>query len=156
MGSRSGSDVNRREFLGAAATAGLALSGSAESHADAAPLGLAGRASAGLPNTAPSLEDNVYTRLLGVRPHLGAHEHISRLGGGRMSRMVLDAAACLTGTDEAKVQALPHPTWERRECLIQTAQRFDYDRAFRCAGATVVYADTRAELAARLGPTTAF
>ncbi len=26
-----------------------------------------------------SLEDNIYTRLLGVRPHIGAHEHISRL-----------------------------------------------------------------------------
>jgi len=193
--------VNRREFLGAAATAGLALNGSAESHPDAAPPGSAGRASAGAPNAAPSLENNVYTRLLGVRPHLGAHEHISRLGGGRVSREVLDAmaeaneffvdmrelnaaagkraaellgaeaalitaggfsgmvlgaAACLTGTDEAKVQALPHPTWERRECLIQTAQRFDYDRAFRCAGAMVVYADTRADLAARLGPATAF
>lgn len=153
------------------------------------------------PNSDASLEDNVYTRLLGVRPHLGAHEHISQLGGGRMSRevlqamaeaneffvdmrelnaaagrraaellgadaalitaggfsgMILGAAACLTGTDEEKVAALPHPTWERRECLIQTAQKFDYDRAYRAAGATIVYAPTRADLQARLGPRTAF
>ena len=155
----------------------------------------------GLPNTAAGLENNIYTRLLGVRPHLGAHEHISRLGGGRMSpevlaamleandyfvdmhelnlaagrraaellgaeaafvscggfsAMVLGAAACLTQKDEGRLAELPHPSWERRECLIQTAQKFDYDRAYRVAGATVVYADTRAEFEARLGPATAF
>ena len=38
-----------------------------------------------------ALRDNIYTRLLGVRPHLGAHEHISRLGGSRMSRDVIEA-----------------------------------------------------------------
>ena len=193
-------DLNRREFLGAAATASIALNrngGSSAPGGASEPL----IAESVTPNTAHSLDDNVYTRLLGVRPHLGAHEHISRLGGGRMSREVLDAmaeaneyfidmrelnaaagkraaellgaeaamvtaggfsglilgaAACLTGTDESKVQALPHPTWERRECLIQTAQKFDYDRAYRCAGATIVYADTRADLEARMGPRTAF
>lgn len=147
------------------------------------------------------LDDNVYTRVLGVRPHLGAHEHISRLGGGRMapevvaamaeaneffvdmhelnraagrrvaeligaeaamvtaggfSGLILGAAACLTGTDEAKIEALPHPTWDRRECLIQTCQRFDYDRAYRVAGATIVTADTAEAMRARIGPSTAF
>jgi L-seryl-tRNA(Ser) seleniumtransferase len=147
------------------------------------------------PNTREGLEDNIYTRLLGVRPHLGAHEHVSRLGGGRMSRdvmaamleandyfvdmnelnvaagrraaellgaeaalvtagafsaMMLGAAACLTGTDAEKVAQLPHPAFERRECLIQTCQRLDYDRAYRLAGATVVYGDTYADLEARL------
>lgn len=37
--------------------------------------------------------DNVYTRMLGVRPHLPAHEHISRLGGGRMAPEVIEAMA---------------------------------------------------------------
>lgn len=177
--------LNRRDFLGTAAVAGVALgplaSGTGARHA--------------------SLTDNVYTRMLGVRPHLGAHEHISRLGGGRMapavlaamaeaneffvdmrelneaagrraaellgaeaalmtaggfSGLILGAAACLTGTDATKAEALPHPTWDRRECLIQTAQRFDYDRAYRAAGATVVYADTKADIEARLGARTAF
>jgi D-glucosaminate-6-phosphate ammonia-lyase len=187
--------INRREFIGAATVAGCAVANptlpSVKLQTDA-------------PETAQrkdSLDDNVYTRLLGVRPHLGAHEHISRLGGGRMSRevlsamaeaneyfvdmrelnaaagrraaellgaeaalitaggfsgMILGAAACLTGSDPEKVHALPHPTWERRECLIQTAQKFDYDRAYRCAGATIIYADTKADLEARLGPRTAF
>lgn len=147
------------------------------------------------PNTREGLENNIYTRLLGIRPHLGAHEHISRLGGGRMSHevmaamleandyfvdmnelnvaagrraaellgaedglvssgafssMILGAAGCMTGTDRAKVAELPHPTFTKRECLIQTCQRLDYDRAYRVAGATVVYADTRADLEARL------
>jgi len=198
--SRSDRGLNRRDFLGAAATAGIALGAPAGEPENGVLCDASVRAPGDLPNTAPTLENNVYTRLLGVRPHLGAHEHISRLGGGRMSREVVDAmaeaneffvdmrelnaaagrraaellgaeaalvtaggfsglilgaAACLTGTDEEKVRALPHPTWERRECLIQTAQRFDYDRAYRCAGATVVYADTRADLEARLGPRTA-
>lgn len=205
----SGSEqgIDRREFLGAAAFASLALT-DVPSAATVSPPPLrpspevaATAAAVGAPNTAHSLADNVYTRLLGVRPHLGAHEHISRLGGGRMPRDVLDAmaeaneyfvdmrelnaaagkraaellgaesalitaggfsglllgaAACLTGTDEAKVAALPQATWDRRECLIQTAQKFDYDRAYRCAGATVVYADTKADIAAKLGPRTAF
>jgi L-seryl-tRNA(Ser) seleniumtransferase len=152
-------------------------------------------ASADPPNTRQSLDDNIYTRLLGVRPHLGAHEHVSRVGGNRMSRevmaamleandffvdmnelntaagiraaellgaeaaaitagafsaMILGAAACLTGTDAAKVEQLPHPVFERRECLIQTCQKLDYDRAYRIAGATVVYADTYALLEAKL------
>ena len=146
------------------------------------------------------MKDNIYTRLLGVRPHLGSHEHISRLGGGRMppeviqamaeandyfvdmheltlaagkraaellgapaalitsggfSAMILGAAACLTGSDEKRIEALPHPDWTRRECLIQNAQKFSYDRAYRAAGATVVYADTREEMLSRLGESTA-
>lgn len=146
------------------------------------------------------LRDNIYTRLLGVRPHLGAHEHISRLSGSRMPRevieamveangffvdmhelaeaagrriaevmgaeaaivtagafsaMVLAAAACLTGTDPEKMDALPHPTWPKRECLIQTPHRFDYDRAYRAAGMTLVEAKTREEFLARINPATA-
>src|SRR2546430_11239399 len=45
------------------------------------------------PAAPPSLDDNIYTRLLGVRPHVGSHEHISRLGGGRMPPEVLQAMA---------------------------------------------------------------
>lgn len=182
--------LSRRDFIGAA-TAAVALPSVAGQPEPAEPR---------LPPV-PDLENNVYTRLLGVRPHLGAHEHISRLGGGRMapevlqamaeaneffvdiheltlaagrrvaallgaeaalvtaggfSGLVLGAAACLTGTDEERIAALPHPTWSRRECLIQSCQRFDYDRAYRVAGATVVEGAGREEMLARLGPTTAF
>lgn len=42
---------------------------------------------------AADLKDNVYTRLLGVRPHVGAHEHLSSMGGSRMPAEVMAAMA---------------------------------------------------------------
>jgi seryl-tRNA(Sec) selenium transferase len=187
--------LSRRDFLGTSAMASIAVTAQGLALPETAPQGFGGAA-----NTEASLRDNVYTRLLGVRPHLGAHEHISRLGGGRMSPevvramaaandffvdmhelniaagkraaellgaeaafitaggfsgLLLGAAACLTGSDQDKIEALPHVTWTRRECLIQTAQRFDYDRAYRAAGATIVYADTREAMLEKLGERTA-
>jgi L-seryl-tRNA(Ser) seleniumtransferase len=174
---------SRRQFFGASTLATVA-----------AWLGGPARAaqSGGRSPTSADLEakyrDNIYTRLAGVRPHLPAHEHVSRLGGGRIapevvramaeaneffvdmhelteaagrrvaqtlgaeaaviasgafSAMVLGAAACLTGTDGKKIEALPHPAWEPRECLMQKAHRFSYDRAFRNAGMTIVEVETR-------------
>ena len=56
-----------------------------------------GADAAGSPSDPEALEaiyrDNIYTRLLGVRPHLPAHEHVSRLGGGRMDPEVIAAMA---------------------------------------------------------------
>ncbi len=193
--------ASRREFLSTGAAAGRA---GATGLACGGRNGLESTSEAGLfgggPNTPSSLDDNIYTRLLGVRPHIGAHEHISRLGGGRMppeviqamaeandyfvdmhelnaaagarvaeligaeaalisaggfSAMLLGAAACLTGTDTEKMEALPHPTWPKRDCLLQTAHRFSYDHAYSAAGMKLVYADTREELAARIDNNTA-
>jgi L-seryl-tRNA(Ser) seleniumtransferase len=151
-------------------------------------------------SVAAELEDNVYTRVLGVRPHIGAHEHISRLSGSRMpdevvaalveanrffvdvevlseaagrkiaellgaeaalvtaggfSSMILAAAGCLTGADPEKVEALPHPDWPKRECLIQKAHRFSYDRAYRAAGMTIVEAEDRNGILEKLSGRTA-
>ncbi|HEY7699707.1 MAG TPA: hypothetical protein VIE88_14895 [Vicinamibacteria bacterium] len=151
-------------------------------------------------SVAAELENNIYTRLLGVRPHIGAHEHISRLSGSRMpeeviealreanrffvdieelsdaagrkiaellgaeaalvtaggfSSMILAAASCLTGTDPAKIDALPHPDWPKRECLIQKAHRFSYDRAYRAAGMTIVEAQDRDALVGKISENTA-
>src|SRR5262245_48110857 len=161
---------------------------------------LAGAVTATTAGKTPDLEDNVYTRLLGVRPHIGAHEHISRLSGSRMpdevmealveanrffvdmeelseaagrkvaellgaeaalvtaggfSSMILAAAGCLTGDDPAKVDALPHPDWPKRECLIQKAHRFSYDRAYRAAGMIIVDAYDRAEMLQKISENTA-
>lgn len=186
--------MERREFLRTAGAAGAIALGRGTLEAQR-------KNSERTPESvAAELEDNIYTRLLGVKPHIGAHEHISRLSGSRMppeviealveanrffvdmneltaaagrriaeligaeaalvtaggfSSMILGAAACLTGTDPKKMDALPHPDWPRRECLIQTPHRFDYDRAYRAAGMTIVQADTRDELLSKLGPDTA-
>ncbi|HXV60466.1 MAG TPA: aminotransferase class V-fold PLP-dependent enzyme [Vicinamibacteria bacterium] len=176
--------MERREFLKSVVTAPV----------------VGGRSQRAVQSVSASLEDNVYTRLLGVRPHLGAHEHISRLGGSRMhpdviealveanryfvdmnelteaagkrvaellgaeaalvtaggfSSMILGAAACLTGIDPDKVDALPHPTWLRRECLIQSEHRFSYDRAYRAAGMVIVEAKNREELERKISDKTA-
>lgn len=83
---------NRREFLATGATAGVAS------------IMASGCAKAGAPETpavrssdpeviATNLQDNVYTQLLGVRPHIGAHEHLSSLSGSRMPPEVMQAMA---------------------------------------------------------------
>ncbi|MCH7474941.1 MAG: aminotransferase class V-fold PLP-dependent enzyme [Gemmatimonadetes bacterium] len=194
--------LERREFLSAGAGAAVGLAGA---------VGLACRPPdaprrnpvstfGGGPNTEASLDDNIYTRLLGVRPHLGAHEHITTLGGCRMppeimqamveandyfvdmheltaaagkrvaelmgaeaalitaggfSAMLLGAAACLTGTDQTKMEQLPHPTWPKRDCVIQMAHRFSYDNAYSAAGMNLVYAETREGLIERIDENTA-
>jgi L-seryl-tRNA(Ser) seleniumtransferase len=68
---------------------------------------------------------------------------------------MLAAAGCLTGTDKDKVDALPHPDWPKRECLIQKAHRFDYDRAYRAAGMAIVEAYDRDELLEKINENTA-
>jgi len=74
---------------------------------------------------------------------------------GSFSAMLLGAAACLTGKDPAKIDALPHPTWPRRECLIPKGHRVVYDRAYRAAGMTIVEVDGKEQLANAIGERTA-
>ena len=77
------------------------------------------------------------------------------VSAGSFSAMLLGAAACLTGTDLEKIDALPHPTWEKVECLTQTQQRFNYDRAYRAAGMKIVDADTKQGLINKISDKTA-
>ena len=53
------------------------------------------------------------------------------------------------------MDALPHPTWDKRECLIQSAHRFGYDRAYRAAGMTIVEAETKDDLLRKISDRTA-
>jgi L-seryl-tRNA(Ser) seleniumtransferase len=144
--------------------------------------------------------NNIYTRMFGVTPVVGAAGALSSYGNSRMrpevmaamaeaseflvdldelnraagrriagimkaeaamvtscaaGSMTLGAAACLTGMDRQKVDALPHPTWPRRVCLMQKAHRFLYDRAYRAAGMTIVDVDTREQLINAVDETTA-
>ena len=77
------------------------------------------------------------------------------VSAGSFSAMLLGAAACLTGTDRAKIEALPHPTWPKRECLIPKGHRVVYDRAYRAAGMTVIQVDTKDQLMNAIGEKTA-
>jgi D-glucosaminate-6-phosphate ammonia-lyase len=74
---------------------------------------------------------------------------------GAFSAMALGAAACLTGTDAAKIDALPHPTWPRKVCLVQKAHRESYDRAYRTAGMVIREVATREQMTNAIGPDTA-
>ena len=194
--SNIGNQLNRRQFFGlglfgalasGCATRGATLSGGT-SGAEAAVV------------VKQALDDNIYTRMLGLKPHLPAMDHITYLGGSRMpsevmqamleaneqfvdmheltraagarlaevlgadaalvtsgsfSAMILGAAACLTGNDQAKIDALPHPTWSKRECLTQTSGRFGYDRAYRAAGMTMINVETREQFANAINSNTA-
>jgi L-seryl-tRNA(Ser) seleniumtransferase len=74
---------------------------------------------------------------------------------GAFGGMVLAAAACLAGSDTERMAALPHPTWPRRELVIQRAQQFVYDHAYTNAGMTIVAVDTAEEMLAAIGERTA-
>lgn len=76
------------------------------------------------------------------------------VSAGSFSAMLLGCAACLTGSDKAKIEALPHPTWPKREVLIQKAHRIYYDRAYRAAGAVVREFETKAEFERAIHPET--
>jgi L-seryl-tRNA(Ser) seleniumtransferase len=74
---------------------------------------------------------------------------------GSFSAMLLGAAACLTGTDQARIEALPHPDWPKRECLIPKGHRVVYDRAYRAAGATIIEVDGKEQLTNAISDRTA-
>src|SRR5262245_32175531 len=58
--------------------------------------------------------------------------------GGAAAGLVLQAAACMTGDDPAKIARLPDTRGMRHEFVIQRAHRFSYDQCYRAAGAELV------------------
>jgi L-seryl-tRNA(Ser) seleniumtransferase len=101
--------------------------------------------------------------------HARAGERIATLVGaqaahvtaGSASGLLLAAAACMAGTDPARIRQLPDTTGLAAEKLvIQRCQRFQYDQALRTSGAQLVEAgdsaDCRPEqLEAAIDPRTA-
>ena len=57
---------------------------------------------------------------------------------GCAAAQVLQAAACMTGVDEDRIQRLPDTTGMKNEIIIQSSQRNHYDNAFRMAGASLI------------------
>ena len=57
---------------------------------------------------------------------------------GSAAGMVLEAAACMAGTDPAKRNRLPNTTGMKSEIVIHRTHRVNYDHNFRAAGATLV------------------
>ncbi len=71
-----------------------------------------------------------------IAKHTGAEAGM--VTAGAMSGMLLQAAACMTGTDPTKVGRLPDTTGMRNEILYFPIQRVTYFRAFQMAGAKLV------------------
>jgi L-seryl-tRNA(Ser) seleniumtransferase len=84
---------------------------------------------------------------------MGAEAAMVTSGG--FSGMLLGAAACLTGRNPERIKALPHPTWPRRNCMLQTSQSFSYDHAYKAAGMHLEYVETREQLRDRIDERTA-
>ena len=57
---------------------------------------------------------------------------------GSAAGMLLEAAACMAGTDPAKRHRLPDTTGMKSEIVIHRAHRVNYDHNFRAAGAILV------------------
>ena len=77
---------------------------------------------------------------------------------GGAAALTLSAAACMTGTDTARIDALPDATGMKSEILVQKKHIPSYDRCLRAAGATMAEVGgdescTEEELAAAIGPT---
>jgi L-seryl-tRNA(Ser) seleniumtransferase len=76
----------------------------------------------------------------------GASRVISQVTGaaagivtcGASAALLLGAAACLTGLDPARMNALPEVPDGRREFVVVRSQRNMYDRALRVAGGRIV------------------
>ena len=79
---------------------------------------------------------------------------------GAGSALTLATAALMAGDDDDKIQQLPDTTGMKNEILIQTRQRYWYDRCLELAGAKLVEfgseeRTTREDLEAAIGPNTA-
>jgi len=57
---------------------------------------------------------------------------------GSTAGLLLQAAACMAGTDPARIRRLPDTTAMKNEVLIHKAHRFHYDQAYRAAGAQLI------------------
>lgn len=75
-----------------------------------------------------------------------AGEVIARLTGaeagfvcsGAAGGLVLQAAACIAGSDQYKMHRLPDSDGMKNEVIIQNVHRFHYDQAYRAAGGKLV------------------
>jgi D-glucosaminate-6-phosphate ammonia-lyase len=80
------------------------------------------------------LLDNVNSKIARILDVEAAH-----VTSGAGSGLALAAAACMTGTDQAKIQKLPDTSnFERNEIVIQTGHRNTYERCLSVSGAKLV------------------
>jgi D-glucosaminate-6-phosphate ammonia-lyase len=64
----------------------------------------------------------------------------ARVTPGASAAIALGTAACMTGTDGAKMEQLPDTTGMKNEVVMQRNHRYKYDRMVRMTGARIVEA----------------
>ena len=79
---------------------------------------------------------------------------------GTAAALAVGAAACMTGTDEAKIEQIPDVTGMRHEFIIQRQLRVKYDRTMSIPGGKLIEigdedGTTSEQLEAAIGPNTA-
>lgn len=107
-------------------------------------------------NAAMAEASREYVVLEELQERVGAR--LARLCGTEAAMVTSGAAAalalgtygCLTGTDAAKVRALPDLTGMRKNAVVLKAHRNGYDHAVRSAGLRLLEAASLAELEAAL------
>tara|TARA_B100001123_G_C15345942_1_gene1037327 strand:+ start:30070 stop:31179 length:1110 start_codon:yes stop_codon:yes gene_type:complete len=65
------------------------------------------------------------------------------VSSGAAGGLVLQAAACIAGTDEAKMRRLPDSDGMKNEIVMQMCQRFAYDQSYLVGGGRIVEAGAR-------------
>ena len=60
------------------------------------------------------------------------------VSGGSAAGLLLQAAACIAGSDPARMAQLPNTSGLKNEIIIQRAHRFPYDQTYRAAGAKLI------------------
>jgi D-glucosaminate-6-phosphate ammonia-lyase len=70
------------------------------------------------------------------------HTEGARVTPGASAAIMLSLAACMTGTDGAKMEQLPDTTGMKGRVVIQRGHRYKYDRMVRMTGARLVEAGT--------------
>ncbi len=60
--------------------------------------------------------------------------------GGAAAGLLLGTAACITGTDPARIERLPDTTGMKSHAVMHRAHRNGYDHSVRAAGVTIVEA----------------
>jgi len=74
---------------------------------------------------------------------------------GAASALTLATAACIAGKDPDRIKRLPATAGMKNEVLLPRAHRNGYDHAVRNVGATIVEADTAADVERLVGEKTA-
>src|ERR1017187_7614405 len=76
------------------------------------------------------------------------------VSAGAASALTLGTAACMTGTDSARIHRLPDSSGMKNEVIIQKSHRYGYDHAVRNCGTKMIEVETAEQLEAAVNANT--